>query len=61
MSLQMPIDARYHITVFDDSGAVLHIDNLDRQELDEFRLCHEDDDLAYAIEYGFKRGGHFHD
>lgn len=51
MSLQMPVDARYTITVFDESGAVITYD-LDRQEMDQFRLDHYDDDLNYAIEYG---------
>lgn len=55
MSLQMPADARYTITIFDESGAVIELPNLDRQELDDFRLQHMDDDLNYAIEYGVPR------
>ncbi|WP_289101006.1 hypothetical protein [uncultured Marinobacter sp.] len=57
----MPIDARYHITVFDESGAVIHYDDLDREAMDEFRMTHMDDDLDYAIEYGIKRGGQIHE
>lgn len=41
------VEHLYHIVIFDESGARLEINNLDRVELDEFRHCHETDDLDY--------------
>ena len=41
------IEHVYHIEIFDESGARLEVNNLDRVELDEFRHCHETDDLDY--------------
>jgi len=42
-------EMRYHITIFDESGAELHINNLERVELDEFNQTHETDDLNFSV------------
>ena len=39
----------WHIKVFDQSGAVLRIHNLSRDEVAEFNATHETDDLDYSV------------
>jgi hypothetical protein len=51
----VPLENRYHITVFDESGANLPIDNMTRQELNDFREGHLTDDLNYSYEYSRMR------
>lgn len=46
------IEMRYHVEVFDDSGANVPIRNLTREELDEFRESHMTDDLNYSYHVG---------
>lgn len=43
---------RFHVEVFDESGATLPIENLTREEFDNFRFQHETDDLNYHYECG---------
>ncbi len=45
-------EQRYHVEIFDESGATLPIENLTREELDDFRFCHLTDDLNYHYECG---------
>jgi len=52
-------ELRYHITILDDSGAVLHINNLERVELEDFNETHETDDLNYAVSYDYVRPTRF--
>jgi len=49
---QVPFEDRYHVQIFDDTGVKLDINNLTREELDEFHLCHETDDLDYKVTRG---------
>jgi len=49
---QVPFEDRYHVQIFDESGAKLDINNLTREELDEFHANHETDDLNYAVTRG---------
>jgi len=51
----VPLENRYHITVFDESGANIPIDNMTREELNDFRHGHHSDDLDYAYEYSRMR------
>lgn len=48
-------ELRYHITIFDETGAKLHINNLDRVALDDFNQNHETDDLDFKVEYDWTR------
>lgn len=48
-------ELRYHITIFDETGAKLHINNLDRVALDDFNQNHETDDLDFVVEYDWTR------
>ena len=45
----------YHITIYDETGAEIPIENLTRVEVDEFNQSHETDDLDYSITYDFAR------
>ena len=47
MAKQSPFETVYHVEIFDESGAKLDINNLTREELDDFRFSHETDDLDY--------------
>lgn len=49
MAKQSPFETVYHVEIFDESGAKLDINNLTREELDDFRFSHESDDLDYRI------------
>lgn len=46
---QSPFETVYHVHIFDESGAKLDINNLTREDLDDFRQCHETDDLNYSV------------
>ena len=46
---QSPFETLYHVHIFDESGAKLDINNLTREDLDDFRQCHETDDLNYRV------------
>ena len=51
MSRTSGLENRYHVRIFDESGAQLDINNLTRDELCEFENQHETDDLDYSIRY----------
>lgn len=51
----MPVDQRFHVEIFDESGATLNINNLTREEYSDFEMNHLDDDLEYFLEVGAKR------
>lgn len=48
----IPLEQRYHVTILDDSGAKLPINNLTREEFDDFRHWHLTDDLDYEYTQG---------
>ncbi len=48
-------ESRFHLEIFDESGATLPIENLTREEFDDFRFCHSTDDLNYHYQYGPER------
>jgi hypothetical protein len=50
-----PLEDRFHVTVYDDSGAVINFENLTWDEYNEFQLNHMDDDLDFAINVGAYR------
>lgn len=52
-------ELRYHITVFDESGAILNINNMERVDLDDFNNTHQTDDLDYMVEYDRMRPTRF--
>lgn len=45
-------EQRFHVTVNDDSGAVISFPNLTHEEYMDFQLSHMDDDLDFAINVG---------
>jgi hypothetical protein len=51
----MPLENRFHVTVFDDSGAVIMFNNLTHDEYTDFQMSHMDDDLDFAINVGAYR------
>lgn len=48
----IPLEQRYHVTIIDDNGVKLPINNLTREELDDFRHSHLTDDLDYEYKQG---------
>lgn len=52
MPRETSLENRYHLQIFDASGAQLSINNLTRDEVDEFNAGHESDDLDYSVRYG---------
>lgn len=52
---QEPLELRYHVRIFDETGAQLDINNLTREELDDFNQSHETDDLSYSTTYDVLR------
>jgi len=49
MSRQSPFETVYHVRIFDETGAQLDVNNLSREDLDDFRQQHETDDLNYSV------------
>jgi len=49
MAKQSPFETLYHVRIFDESGAQLDVNNLTRDELDEFNQNHETDDLNFSV------------
>lgn len=55
MRTLIPLENRFHVTVYDDSGAVINFGNLTWDEYTEFQMNHMDDDLDFAINVGAYR------